>query len=294
MIPPRWRTLIAIFVLGAARLSAAEAAPAAVRVMSFNVRNSGAHDTINAWVHRRDAFFRTVSDFNPDLIGFQEVLADQHDDIVAAMPGYGFAGVARDDGKRKGEWALLGFRSARYELLASGDFWLSEEPAVPGSKSWGAGYSRICSWTRLRDRPTGREFVYANTHLDNKSSLARTNGVRLIVARLSELAKGLPVLLTGDFNVNEDSSAYKAMLHPAEPGELSFVDSYREVHPTRLPDEASYHAFKATTAGSRIDFIWHSAAYRATAATIDRDNIVGKVCPSDHYAVTAILTSSTE
>ena len=280
--------------LALAGLTAAEPGPAPVRVMSFNVRNSGAHDTLNAWAHRKEIFFKTISDFSPDLIGFQEVLADQHDDIAAAMPGYGFSGVAREDAKRKGEWALIGYRQARYELLSSGDFWLSEEPSVPNSKAWGAGYTRICSWTRLREKPSGQVFVYANTHLDNKSGLARANSAKLIVTRLAEIAKGLPVILTGDFNANEDDRAYAVMKEPAASGRLSFIDSYREVHPERSPDEATYHAFKAKTAGSRIDFIWHTAAYKATASEIDRDNIVGKLCPSDHYAVTAILTSSTE
>ena len=87
--------------------SAADSTGAALKVMTYNVRNSRAQDGEDAWSKRLELFFVPIRDFQPDLIGFQEVLADQYDEIVRRLPDYAFSGVARDDGARKGEWSLI-------------------------------------------------------------------------------------------------------------------------------------------------------------------------------------------
>jgi len=79
-----------------------------LRVMSFNVRTSKALDGTNSWKNRQDYFFKVIDQFSPSLISFQEVMADQFDAIVSHMSDYSFVGVAREDGKRKGEWSLDG------------------------------------------------------------------------------------------------------------------------------------------------------------------------------------------
>jgi endonuclease/exonuclease/phosphatase family metal-dependent hydrolase len=258
------------------------------RVMSFNVRNSNAPDGENVWGKRVDLFFDTVVRFQPDLIGFQEVLALQHDEITKRMSEYGFSGVARDDGKRKGEWSLVGYRKDRFEAVTQGDFWLSENPTVIGSKSWDAALTRICSWVRLREKATGREFVFANTHFDHKGVLARQESSRVLSKQLSAIAKGVPAILVGDLNITEDNPAYAVLVRPDTPGAVAWVDAYRTVHPTRGPDESSFHAFKGGATGSRIDFIFHTSHFTATAGEIDRSTRDGRF-PSDHYAVTAVL-----
>jgi endonuclease/exonuclease/phosphatase family metal-dependent hydrolase len=260
-----------------------------LRVMSFNVRTSKAHDGTNSWNDRQDYFFHVIDQFSPSLIGFQEVMADQYDAIVGHMSDYSFAGVAREDGKRKGEWSLLGFRKDRFEKLDSGTFWLSEHPEEIGSRSWDAALPRICTWAKLRDKTVGREFLYANTHFDHKGQIAREKSAQLILTRLKDLAKGAPVVLTGDFNVTEDSKPYALIAGHDRNTSGSLVDSYREMHPLRKPDEASFNGFKPVVNGSRIDFIFHSAQLKATAATIERQRSPEGKFASDHYAVTAVL-----
>jgi endonuclease/exonuclease/phosphatase family metal-dependent hydrolase len=285
----RFATIIpitAMLTLGSAR----GAEPVSeIRVMSFNVRNSRAMDGQNGWSHRKDLFFKTIEAFNPDLIGFQEVLADQHDDIAARMKDYGFAGVARDDGKRKGEWSLIGFRKDRFEQLDAGTFWLSDKPDVPGSVGWDAKLTRICSWARLKDKTNGKQFVFANTHYDHVGHHAREMSSTLIMKTLPKLSRGNPIVMTGDFNTTENDPPYKTIMHPTQADMAHFTDSYREVHPQRSSDEASFHGFKGTVHGSHIDFILHTPEFHATAATIDRTKSADGRFPSDHYPVTAVL-----
>jgi endonuclease/exonuclease/phosphatase family metal-dependent hydrolase len=263
------------------------------RVMSFNVRNSNAPDGDNAWPKRIDLFFDTVTRFGPDVIGFQEVLAVQHDEIKRRLSGYEFSGVARDDGKRKGEWSLVGYRKERFAPVASGDFWLSETPTIVGSKSWDAALTRLCSWVRLREKATGQEFVFANTHFDHKGVIARQEASRVLSKQLSEIAKGVPAILVGDFNITEDNPAYAVLVRPDTPGAIAWIDAYRTLHSMRAPDEASFHGFKGGATGSRIDFIFHTPHFVATASEVDRSNRDGRF-PSDHYAVTAVLKRASD
>lgn len=278
-----------LFLLFCFALSALRAAELPYRVMSFNVRTSGAKDGENAWPKRKEFLFEVIARFEPVLIGFQEVREDQYDEIVARLKGYGFCGVARDDGKRKGEWSLVGYRQDRFAAVKHGDFWLSEHPQEVGSKSWDAALTRICSWARLRESGTGRELVYANTHFDHKGVVARREASRVLSIELSQIAAGVPAILTGDLNINEDNPAYAVLVRPDRPGAIRWIDSYREVHPVRAPNEASFHGFKGTTAGSRIDFVFHTDHFVATASDIVRVATEDGRYPSDHYPVTAVL-----
>jgi endonuclease/exonuclease/phosphatase family metal-dependent hydrolase len=279
------RTFLAITV---ALATFANAEPlASLRVMTFNIRNSNAKDGDNHWQHRKELFAQTVRDFNPDLLGTQEVLADQYDALVTLFPEYNAVGVARDDGKRSGEWSAIFYRKSRFDQLDAGNFWLSETPDEVGSRSWDSACTRICTWARLRDKVSGKEFLYANTHWDHEGKVARLEAAKLIRKRLPLLAKGSPVILMGDFNCIEDDEPYRMLTNSVGEAGVPLVDSYRVVHPQRTPEEASFHGFKGKIAGSRIDWILHTPNFKATAAEIVRPKS-GRL-PSDHYPVTAIL-----
>jgi endonuclease/exonuclease/phosphatase family metal-dependent hydrolase len=254
------------------------------RVMTFNIRNSGAADGPNRWPLRRALWIDTVRQFNPDLLGVQEVLQDQYDDLKAGFPDYSVSGVGREDGDCLGERAMILFRTDRFDLLGAGTFWLSETPELVASNSWDSCLCRACSWVRLHDRRADRDLVFANTHFDHVGAEARQQSARLLGYRLPLIAAGAPVILTGDFNCTESDPPYAELLQHDR-----MIDSYRAVHPVPAADESSFHNFQGTTEGKRIDWIFHTAELTATAASIDRTRGPNGQCPSDHDAVTATL-----
>ncbi|HEY5972131.1 MAG TPA: endonuclease/exonuclease/phosphatase family protein [Pseudoxanthomonas sp.] len=268
---------------------AAPQADTALTVVSANLRLSSAADGDNAWPLRKAGALALLRGLSPEVLGVQEALADQHDAVAAALPGHLEVGGGRDDGKRKGEFSSLFLRQARFELLDSGQFWLSPTPEVPGSMGWDAAYTRICTWARVRDRRNGRELLIANTHFDHRGVLAREQSARLIVARLRDVGArnpdtaAPPILLLGDFNSDEHSNAYRTLR------DAGLADAYRSVHPQAAADELTFHDFKGATLGRRIDFIFNSADLRAVDATIDRTPVAPGRFPSDHYFVTARL-----
>lgn len=257
--------------------------PTGLRVMTCNIRLNLASDGNNSWPFRRAALIAAMKQYRPDLLGTQEVLPEQMDDLSAGLSDYISVGVARDDGKRKGEFSALFFRGDRFDLLDSGTFWLSQSPEMVGSKSWDAALTRICTWTILFDRNAQRELLVANTHFDHVGKIARERSAELLARKLPELSRDKPVILLGDFNCTEDDAPYAALTS-------RFIDAYRTVHPQRTPDEATFHEFKGVTKGSRIDWILHSREFAAIESEIDRTAGPGGVFLSDHYPVTATLS----
>src|SRR5690606_24082842 len=64
-----------------------------LRVMSFNIRYGSARDGENAWPARRALAINVIRDFAPTVLGVQEALRFQLDEIGDALPGYTEVGV---------------------------------------------------------------------------------------------------------------------------------------------------------------------------------------------------------
>lgn len=270
------------FALAILAPGAAPEAP--VRVMSYNIRYAGAPDGVNEWDNRKDFLAETIKAFNPDLLGTQETLARQRDDLAARLEGYTVFAAGRDDGREAGEMMAVFYRTSRFEKLDGGHFWLSETPVVAGSKSWDSALPRMVTWLKLRDRTDPSvPIAFINTHFDNRGKRARVESARLLQKKVAELGAGCRVVLTGDFNSGEGSEPYKILFGD------SVVDSYRRAHPSKMSGEGTTTGFKAgPSAGARIDWIACSPDWTVDEASIVHAARDGRT-PSDHHAVTAVL-----
>ena len=123
-----------------------------LRVMSFNIRYDEPRDGENAWVNRKRRVADVIRFHKADLVGVQEALIGQLEDLEKLIPGFGRCGVGRTDGKLGGEFSAILYRNARFRLLECRTFWLSDSPETPGSRGWDAALPRIVTWARFRDR----------------------------------------------------------------------------------------------------------------------------------------------
>lgn len=176
-----------------------------VEVMSFNIRMDNPADSLNNWKYRKDAAAKVITDYAPDVVGMQEVLKNQLDDLKSRLPQYTALGVGRADGKEAGEFSSLFYKTDRFDLLRSGTFGLSENPDSIGLKGWDAACERIVTWAVLKDKASGKELAAFNTHFDHVGEVARRESSVLLLAKIREIAPGLPVIITGDFNGTPDS-----------------------------------------------------------------------------------------
>jgi endonuclease/exonuclease/phosphatase family metal-dependent hydrolase len=257
-------------------------------VMSFNIRYGTAKDGENIWTNRRDLLLDVIREQAADVIGLQEALDFQIDDIVAAIPVFGVIGVGRDDGGRKGEYAAILFRRDRFQVSDAGTFWLSDTPQVIASKSWGNSITRICTWARFVDRD-GRAFWHFNVHLDHQSQPSRERSAQLLRTRVdARRAPEEPVVITGDFNAGENNPAVMAITSSG-----TFVDTFR----VKYPNERVVGTFTgfdpAKIEGDKIDYVFVPAGTEVLNAAIVRTARGGRL-PSDHFPVVAriVLTRS--
>jgi len=137
-----------------------------LRVMTFNLRVRTILDGPNIWDRRRELVVQRVRGFDPHLLGTQEGLASMEAFVREQLGDCTFFGVGRSDGKRRGEMCGVFFKTARFELLDGGHFWLSATPEKPGSRGWGAIFPHMVTWVKLRPRDGGPTFCWFNTHFD--------------------------------------------------------------------------------------------------------------------------------
>ena len=262
-------------------LTGAARASMEFNVGTYNLRLNTPDDGPNAWPLRRDAVRALIDYHQIDLLGTQEGLKDQVDDL-AAMPGFAYVGVGRDDGKRAGEHSAIFYRTTRFALLAHGDFWLSETPTVPG-KGWDATCcNRIASWAKLRERQSKREFYVFSVHFDHQGVIARRESAHLMLREMHDIAGDNPVLCLGDFNATPESepiSIMAAVLRDSRT--VSQTPPYGPV--------GTFNDFKIDAPlKERIDYIflgprWQVLRYAALTDTHEAR------FPSDHLPVVARL-----
>jgi endonuclease/exonuclease/phosphatase family metal-dependent hydrolase len=264
-----------------------------IAVMTFNIRYGTADDGANSWPNRATMVIDVIRDRAPDILGLQEALRFQLDELGAALPEYREIGVGRDDGKTAGEYAAILVRRDRFQVEASGTFWLSDTPEVPGSMSWGNRIPRICTWVRLADAGTADRLEVYNVHLDHESQESRERSAELIARHLAARQTPEPVIVLGDFNAGEDNPVLRYLT-----GALDHIDDGTVASP-RLMDTlrpfrrdtaefGTFNAFRGETGGAQIDWILVSDEWDVLEAAIVRTNIGGRY-PSDHFPVTALL-----
>ena len=277
--------ILAIAALFALPVAAKERADH-YEAMTYNIRLDLTSDGDNAWPHRRSALTALVAYQAPDFVGMQEVLQQQKQAVEADLPAYQFVGVARDDGKEKGEYSPLGFRRDRFALVGSGTFWLSLTPDTP-SKGWDAALPRIATWARLHDRSAKRILLVVNTHFDHIGEVARQESARQIRRWIDGQRKaGETAVLMGDFNSPATSNPYAAIV---EPGKGALRDSRTISRTPHYGPLGTFTGFKiAQMDPSPIDHIFVSDDVTVLRHATLTDQNGGKL-PSDHYPVVADL-----
>jgi endonuclease/exonuclease/phosphatase family metal-dependent hydrolase len=159
------------------------------------------------WSQRVPEIRERIAGYDADLIGLQEMGWDE--DIAAIVPrDAGYTLVSYKYGSfQYGDSALL-FRSARFDLLDSGQLWYGPNPDLPLSYGFRRlSMLRYASWALLKEKTTGFTFLFVNTHFDNASANKEPTS-HLFRQRITALAQGLPMVVTGDFNSPGNTERY--------------------------------------------------------------------------------------
>lgn len=244
---------------------------------TFNLRFDTSADGDNAWPNRREFVKKLIAYHEFDIMGTQELLKNQIDDLLD-MDGWAYIGAGRNDGLHGGEHSAIFYKKDRFKVLQSGDFWLSQTPEKP-SLGWDATCcNRICTWGKFKDRLSRNVFFVFNAHFDHQGQEARRQSGLLVVQKMKELASGFPVVFCGDLNSTPDTEQVRCI--------GSYLrDSYLATQTPPYGPVGTFSAFKLNAPfDERIDYIFVSNQFAVLKYAALTDFLNARFA-SDHLPV---------
>lgn len=231
----------------------------------------------------------TIERSDPDLIGLQEFrttrqlkrLGKKLDKEYHILYSNGYLLNYADP--------ALFIRKSRFDIISHHAFWLG--PRNGGfSFGWKLGIPRKVRYAKLRDKETGRIFIFASSHFDNRMD-NKAPSAALVNNFFGSF--NLPVIFAADTNIKPAIEPYQVLMNNL------FEDTFHAVGaPTYLantdysPNDACNLSKGKTFPACRVDHIMISigAPFRVLDWAVDVYRYgKRKVFASDHRAVIATL-----
>lgn len=245
-----------------------------MKLVTFNIRYDCRKDGENNFDFRKPFILQKIKKEQPDIICFQEVLPHVAAWLKENLEGYCVIGCGRSEDLRD-EQCAIAYRRDRMNLMKMDAYWLSETPAVPGSRYPGQSpCPRTCTEAVFEDMEAGKVFRVADAHLDHWGRLARRKGLEQILEKaVSDSFFGdAPIFVTGDFNMEPDEE------------EMEVLKKYPEFINITENIGVTYHGYWKGKEQSSIDYILAKGDIRCDSLTKWTDEENGLYL-SDHYPV---------
>jgi endonuclease/exonuclease/phosphatase family metal-dependent hydrolase len=248
-----------------------------MKLMTYNLRYANERDE-HSWAERCPLVIDLVRGSAPTILGTQEGLRSQLDDLTAGLPShYAWVGHSRRQ-STSDEYCAIFYDSRRLQVVDLTQRWFSTTPEVPGSISWGA-CPRIMTAVTFRDLTTDDELLVINTHLDHMSVQARRFAADYLVGYIQAVADGRPTVVMGDFNTAARMSAVYRRLC-----ETPLEDSF-EAQPLPGIDRPTFNNYQPPPLrGHRIDWILVSPEVQVERSAVNVTDFDGRYA-SDHLPV---------
>ena len=262
-------------------IKAEKQAPCTLRIMSFNIRAGGVNG--NTTYDRITIGESQIFEIMPDSFGLQEATNIWMVALDERLTMYDWVGCEINNGGdvlKSGYANPIFYLKYKFELLDSGNFWLSDTPDVP-SIGTDASMNRLCTWAKLKNRLTGQVYVHVNTHFDHVSEKARVQAATIVSSYIEEHFSDVPVVFTADMNTTEKGEAYATMTQHLTDTRVAAKDcvSYGTFHGGHDPNQkADYY----------IDFVLCSDDFSVETYRTVTKGFSGRFT-SDHFPIYADL-----
>lgn len=245
-----------------------------MRVMTINARYVNDYDKF-PWSLRKTVIKEMIEEYNPDLIGFQEIMESQFNYLTSVFKDKYFHYGEYRDFIDPSEMNMIFIKKDRFEILSSNTIWLSETPNTKFSIGWDASLARVLSYVKLRDLINDKTLYFLNTHFDHIGEQARINSAKLALDLIKELNE--TVVFAGDFNTTPTHGYINTLLE----SEIIY-NSYN--HLEDKENSLTIHNFTGEIKGEPIDYIFATKDLKILNSEIIRYQKEG-IFSSDHYHV---------
>ena len=187
-----------------------------VRLATWNIQREG-WGPGPKWTERRANVFAVFKEHAWDIVGTQEASIDYVKEIIAAT-GDIYDWVANvpefyGEAARSGSEQPVLYRKDRFTLLACGPLEYSQNRkryvgTLMTGDSYGIDYYKATTWAKFHDKDNDLDFYLYNIHMPVRSDAAQAAQALVLREDILTRCEGLPVLVTGDFNCQENSWCY--------------------------------------------------------------------------------------
>lgn len=253
-----------------------------VTTMTYNIRLNTDSDGENAWPLRKEYLAAQIKFYDTDFFGVQEALPEQMDFLREQFSDYTALGKGRE-GKNKGEYSALFYRTEKFTLEENGMFWLSKTPEKV-STGWDAALPRVCTYGLFSLKEGDKKIWVFNTHFDHMGQEARVNSAQLILDKIKELnTENYPVVVMGDLNVEPDNEVISTF-------EKEMNDSYEVSQQPAFGPKGTFNGFHfEEPVTRRIDYIFVSKNGLKVIKYAVLSDPKDLKYPSDHLPVYTLL-----
>ncbi len=241
------------------------------KIVTFNIRCADDKDG-HSIDERAPRLLAALSPYDADLIGFQEFTPFWESHILRDF-GEKYEIFNQYRSATNFESTPILWKKDAFTCLERLCFWLSDTPEVE-SQGWDAiGCKRICMMVRLLHKESGKELCFMNTHFGFGAPCQVASAE--LIHRYAQKADGLPVILTGDFNMETASAGYQAMTR-------HFTDANGATANDRRPTFHGY--FCEGVNAQHIDYCFVNDKVTPLSTEIITKDFGGKY-PSDHFGL---------
>ncbi len=255
-----------------------------ISIMTYNISQPLHHDkhpeSPHYWPTRKSKVIDLLKKYNPDILCAQEDNPIQITAIKEALnyEKYGVSKYTGIDGDT-GPYNAVFYNPKRFSVKESGHFWFSETPEIP-SRSWDSSIYTLCTWVKMYDNVSKKDFYVYNNHFDHEGNLTRKNSALMLKERISAKVGTDAVLVTGDMNCYMNSqpvSIFNSFLSNAQS-----VSTSAPKGPTGTFNNflVSYDINKY-----RLDYIFVNKKVKVLTHEIITDSYYNQYYPSDHFPI---------
>lgn len=248
-----------------------------LNVISFNIRHCNDKDG-NSVAERAPRLYEIISRYSPDVIGFQELRPHWEPYLQRYFSKDYDMFCKYRSVTDEPEAAPILWRKDKFECINNGYFWLSDTPETE-SRGWDEVYNcyRMCEYVILRERESGKEFTFMNTHygFGDNGQIKSSD----LIYDYSKKISDLPTFITGDFNMTPESLGYAQMVKHFTDVNAATVNDTRDTFHNYQPEIST---------NQHIDFCFVNSKVKPISQKIIDDSVNGKY-PSDHFGIISTI-----